>query len=39
MIKRYQIDTPDQLRALYALHPAGNSRMDYLARAWRAQAV
>ena len=21
MIKRYQIDTPDQLRALYALHP------------------
>ena len=37
MIKRYQIDTPDQLRALYALHTAGNPRMDCLARVWRAQ--
>ena len=39
MIKRYQIDTPDQLRALYALHTAGNPRMDCLARVWRAQDV
>lgn len=39
MIKRYQIDTPEQLRTLYALHPAGNLRMDCLARVWRAQNV
>ena len=39
MVKRYQIDTPDQLRALYALYPAGNPRMDCLARVWRAQDV
>lgn len=37
MVKRYQIDTPEQLRALYALYPTGNLRMDCLARVWRAQ--
>ena len=37
MVKRYMIETPGQLRELYALHPAGNPRMDCLARVWRAQ--
>ena len=37
MVKRYPIEKPWQLRELYALHPAGNPRMDCLARVWRAQ--
>lgn len=39
MIKRYPIETPEQLRALYALEPVGNLGMDNLARVWKAQDV
>ncbi|MEG0742813.1 MAG: hypothetical protein RR521_11315 [Clostridia bacterium] len=39
MIKICVIETPEQLRELYAIQPDGNRSMENLERFWRAQRV